>query len=339
VLSISLAAAANGTQPVNNASGGKALVEFKAPDNPAKKETPRSRTFLFTYSATVTGLPAGKTARIWLPVPPSNEEQEVKIVSKELPGPEKMGTEMKFGNRMLYVEAKAGPDGNIPLKVIYRITRKEVHGLQGVDQSDKDKLAKYLEPDALVPTTGKPLELLKGKKVPEDQMEAARMLYDLVNNHMRYSKEGTGWGRGDSEWACESGHGNCTDFHSLFMSLSRAKKIPAKFEIGFPLPEKRGAGEVPGYHCWAYFYAEGKGWIPVDISEANKDPKKRDYYFGNLTESRVAFSTGRDLELVPKQTGKALNFFVYPYVEVDGKPYPADKVMRKFSFEDVKHNG
>jgi hypothetical protein len=76
--------------------------------------------------------------------------------------------------------------------------------------------------------------------------------------------------------------------------------------------------------------------VPVDISEANKNPKLRDYYFGNLTPDRITFSTGRDIVLAPKQEGPPLNFFVYPYVEVGGKPYPADKVKRKFSYEDVK---
>ena len=167
-----------------------------------------------------------------------------------------------------------------------------------------------------------------------DQMALGKMLYDLVNNHMKYSKEGIGWGQGDAVWACDSKYGNCSDFHSLFISLARSQKIPSKFEIGFPLPEARGRGEIPGYHCWAKFRPTGKDWIPVDISEANKNPKMKDYYFGNLTEDRITFSTGRDIELVPKQSGDPLNFIVYPYVEVDGKPWPAEKIRRKFSYED-----
>src|SRR5262245_35663240 len=35
---------------------------------PGGKQAARSRTFLFTYAATVKGLEAGKTARVWLPV-------------------------------------------------------------------------------------------------------------------------------------------------------------------------------------------------------------------------------------------------------------------------------
>ena len=126
-------------------------------------------------------------------------------------------------------------------------------------------------------------------------MAKAKELYDIVNGMMRYAKEGTEWGRGDVNWVCDSRFGNCTDFHSLFIALARSQKIPAKFEIGFGMPEKRGAGEVAGYHCWAKFKPEGKGWVPVDISEANKNPKLKDYYFGNLTEDRVTFTTGRDL--------------------------------------------
>jgi hypothetical protein len=61
-----------------------------------------------------------------------------------------------------------------------------------------------------------------------------------------------------------------------------------------------------------------------------------EYYFGNLTADRVALSIGRDLTLVPKQDGPPLNFFVYPYAEVDGKPLAAEKIKRKVSFEDVE---
>ena len=305
------------------------------PEAPSLIAAPRTRSFLFTYSATVTGLAPGQLARIWLPVPPSNDDQEVKIEARDLPAEGKIGTEKQYGNQILYVEAKAKEDGTLPLKMVYRVTRKELKGEVGKMADDLGRLARYLEADARVPIEGKPLDLIKGRDLPMDQVAVARVLYDVVNNHMRYSKEGTGWGNGDSVWACDSKYGNCSDFHSLFISLARSQKIPAKFEMGFPLPDKHGAGDIPGYHCWAKFRPTGKGWVPVDISEANKNPNMKEYYFGNLTENRLAFSTGRDLELVPKQDGGPLNFLIYPYVEVNGKPYPGDKVTRKFSYADL----
>jgi transglutaminase-like putative cysteine protease len=304
----------------------------------AKSSSLRSRSFDFTYEATVADLPAGKIARVWLPVPPSNEDQEAKILTEEIPLGGHIAREPVYNNHILYIEVK-GKGAAMPIALTYRVTRREVKTDPNKQPDDMEKPARFLQPDARVPINGKPLELIKDKQVPTDQVAAAKFFYNVVNGHMRYSKEGTGWGRGDSVWACQSGYGNCSDFHSLFISLARSSSIPAKFEIGFPLPEKHGKGEIPGYHCWAKFRPSGKDWIPVDISEANKNPKLKDYYFGNLTENRVAFSIGRDIDLVPKQDGEPLNFFVYPYVEVDGKPYPGEKIHKKFSFKDVEIKG
>src|SRR5262245_9604689 len=63
--------------------------------------------FTFTYQATVTGLKEGQEARIWLPVPSTSPEQEVKIDAKSLPEDAKMGRESTYGNRILYLERKA----------------------------------------------------------------------------------------------------------------------------------------------------------------------------------------------------------------------------------------
>jgi uncharacterized protein (TIGR03000 family) len=316
-------------------AGDLSKVDFTEPDvgdGVSRTDAPRSRTFQFTYGAIINGLKPDEAARVWLPVPQSSHEQDVTVVSS--PNGAKINKEKKHGNAMYFCEAKADADGKIAVEMVFFVKRKEVKGEGKLSADEAAKLNDFLKPDATVPIEGKPLELIKDKKLPTDQIALARVLYDAVNGHMRYSKEGQGWGRGDSVWACESGYGNCTDFHSLFMSLARANKIPTKFEIGFPIPEKRGSGEVSGYHCWAKFRPEGKGWIAVDISEANKNPKLKDYYFGSLTEDRVTFTTGRDLELSPKQDGEPLNFFIYPYVEVGGKPYPQEKIVRKFSYRD-----
>jgi transglutaminase-like putative cysteine protease len=314
-----------------------ALAAFPAGAGASQPTGPKSRTFSFTYAGTVTGLQPGELARVWLPVPPSNADQDARLLKKDLPAEGKISRELVYGNDVLYFEAKADADGKVPFELVWSVTRREVRTESSLAAPvDEAVVARLLKPDAMVPIDGKPLELIKGKELPKDDTAAARVFYDTVNGHMRYSKEGTDWGRGDSAWACESGRGNCSDFHSLFISLARSRKIPAKFEIGFPLPEKRGSGEITGYHCWAKFLPAGKAWVPVDISEANKNPKLRDYYFGHLTEDRVCFSTGRDLELVPKQDGPAVNFLVYPYVEVGGKPYAQEKIQKRFTFADAK---
>ena len=64
-----------------------------------------------------------------------------------------------------------------------------------------------------------------------------------------------------------------------------------------------------------------------------KAKQKQDYFFGSVDANCVHLSIGRDIALSFKQDGPALNYFVYPYVEVDGKPY--DKLDKQFSFEEV----
>ena len=67
---------------------------------------------------------------------------------------------------------------------------------------------------------------------------------------------------------------------------------------------------------------------------ADPGTQSPDGYVGRLPPNRVTFSIGRDLTLEPKQAGGPVNFLVYPYVEADGKPHPADKVKGTFAFAD-----
>jgi transglutaminase-like putative cysteine protease len=152
-------------------------------------------------------------------------------------------------------------------------------------------------------------------------LDMARAIYNHVVSTVKYDKTGKGWGRGDIYYACSERRGNCTDFHAIFIGYCRALGIPARFAIGFPLPADRGQGQIAGYHCWAEFYAKGIGWVPIDASEAAKNPSKREYFFGAHDENRIEFTNGRDVVLTPEQHSAPLNYFVYPYAEADGKPF------------------
>jgi transglutaminase-like putative cysteine protease len=195
---------------------------------------------------------------------------------------------------------------------------------------------RFVAPDKLVPTTGIPAELAAKHvaNVEGGDYEKGHAIYEYVLANMRYDKSGTGWGHGDTLYACNAKRGNCTDFHSLFISMARSQGIPSRFEIGFPIPANEHSGEIAGYHCWADFYAKYRGWVPVDISEAWKHPERQDFYFGHWDDNRIQFSIGRDITLSPRQDGEPLNYFVYPYVEVAGKEY--SNVSTHFSFEDAE---
>ena len=298
-----------------------------------------SRHFTFHYAFTVKNVPVGKRVRLWIPAAQSDEYQEVKIVSAKGDLSLKRTREARFGNEIYYAEVDKASAADLHFEVEYDFTRHERNALNPAPKpstvalSGKDR-TQDLQPDALVPITGLPAELaVKVTTGKSDPLDKARAIYDYVFTTMKYDKTGTGWGHGDVLYACDAKKGNCTDFHSLFIAMARSQGIPARFEIGFPLPSDKHSGEIAGYHCWSDFYVDGKGWIPVDISEAWKHPEKRDYFFGSHDVNRVQFTMGRDLKLSPSQNGKPLNYFVYPYVEVDGQEY--GNLSLAFSFADV----
>jgi transglutaminase-like putative cysteine protease len=309
-----------------------AVTAFTTDTAPTLKDT---RSFTFVYDVQLKDLPAqAQRAKIWIPLAVSGPAQTVTVEDIASPVRTTETRDPEYGNRMLFAEVPLSADSAAHFTVRYRVTRRLYSGQPGVPSGESAPLDRYLQRDSLVPIDGKMKsladEITQGKREPKD---IARSIYDYVFTTMRYDKSGTGWGRGDAIWACDAKRGNCTDFHSLFIALMRAEKIPARFEIGFPLPGNTTEGNIAGYHCWAEFYVDGQGWIPVDISEAWKAPALRDTFFGHLDVNRMQFTIGRDITLSPRQDGDPLNYFIYPYVEVDGKPYTA--VEEHFSFRDI----
>jgi transglutaminase-like putative cysteine protease len=161
-----------------------------------------------------------------------------------------------------------------------------------------------------------------GEKRSAGTLMQARALYDYVIDNMRYAKW-KNYGTGDAVYACDALTGNCTEFHSLFISLARSAGIPSRFAVGASIPSERDEGGIDGYHCWAEFYAEGKWW-PIDISEANKYTALSTYYFGRHPANRIEFTRGRDLVLEPGPKTGPINFLAYPVMEVGGSPVLVD---------------
>jgi transglutaminase-like putative cysteine protease len=304
-------------------------------------QTPAQRSFRFTYSFTVREVPAGKPLSVWFPEAVSDQWQDVKVVTQNGDLPLHLTKDKQYGDAMFHAETASANKPEYHFEVTYEVTRRERIGYRdghftgSGEKTPKLMLARFTQPDALVPTHGRLADLATTEVKNANAItpiQKARAIYDYVFSTLRYDKSGTGWGRGDSEWACEAKHGNCTDFHSLFASMARSQNVPTRFAIGFPLPANKQSGSIAGYHCWADFNVD-RHWVPIDISEAWKAQEKKDYYFGSHDANRVQFSIGRDITLSPPQKGKPLNYFVYPYIEVDGAEFL--NVKNDFSFADL----
>lgn len=321
-----------------------ALIGMSVIGGTASADLPDSirqpRTVELFYSINVSRISKdAEDAFAWVPLPQSTPDQIAEDVRIESEWPHEVLSEEVFGNQFVRFDfsdaigtgetAKAG-------KITLRVTRRAraTPARNTVAGDTAEELARFLLPSKLVSIEGAvadEADRIVGDEV--DPLIRARLLYDNIVDTVAYGKSGDGWGRGDSQFACDVRTGNCTDFHSLFMGEARHLGIPTRFVMGFGLPDKRGEGTIGGYHCWAEFYVDGYGWISIDASEAHRSPLKRDLLFGGLDTSRVQFTKGRDIHL-PKAQGAPVNFSIYPYVEVDGKPHP--NVEFTVTFKDVE---
>ena len=253
-------------------------------------------------------------ARVWLPLARTDSFQTVTAEDVSIPIRWEKVRDRDYGNDICVLHPQPSDSGKT-IELRYRVVRRE----KAAYPANSEDAARFLRPEKLVPVneTFKTLatNATAGK---ENDLERAKALYDHVIGRMRYDKSGTGWGRGDALYACDARTGNCTDFHAYFIALARSVGIPARFAIGATIPADKNEGTIDGYHCWAEFFAAGR-WVPVDISEAWKNPKLGDYYFGHNPANRFELTKGRDLVVDPAPSSGSINFLAYPLLEMNGE--------------------
>jgi transglutaminase-like putative cysteine protease len=313
------------------------LLAFCLIAMPAAAASADTRIFQFSYEIAAQDFPLGEAVDIYIPMPAQyTVGQKILMESLQSSVPGEVGLETANGSTYYRLHRPAGSTIPLSATLSWTVARDPVSATP--DSLSAAQQARYLAADALVPVGHEILQpiLAEIHEMRNDDSPAAtaRAIYDWVVDNVEYKKVGTGWGNGDTFWACNERYGNCTDFHSLFIALARSEGIPARFEMGFPIPADRKAGEIGGYHCWVQFYLPERGWVPIDASEAAKNPALRDALFGGHPADRIHFSTGRDLVLSAASAEAPLNYFIYPYVEIGGKPWPG-KVTPRFSFTEV----
>jgi transglutaminase-like putative cysteine protease len=267
-------------------------------------------------------------ARLWIPLAKTDAFQTVTREETSIPIQWEKIQDRDYGNDICVLHPQQADSGKT-IELRYLVVRKE----KAAYPANGEDATRFLRPEKLVPVneTFKTLaeQATAGKK---GDLERAKALYDHVLGRMRYDKSGTGWGRGDAMYACDAKTGNCSDFHAYFIALARSSGIPARFAIGATIPAEKNEGAIEGYHCWAEFFADGR-WVPVDISEAWKNPALADYYFGHNPANRFELTKGRDLIVDPPPATGPINFLAYPLLEMDGKVL---KPETSFAFKRVR---
>ncbi len=290
---------------------------------PQEKIEPKSATFEFNYNVDFT---ESGYLKAWIPLPQTNQHQIISNLSIDTELNMYIAKDDIYRNTFIVLDGQVMAPQSVDIS--YTFTRKETQSYY--DQTSEMMFSVYKAEMDLVPRDVRFEKI--SKSIISDGVLFGRELYNYVLDHMTYDKSGEGWGHGDAIYASDSARGDCTDFHSLFNAVSRTHGIPSRFNIGFPIADTT-EGDVAEYHCWTEYYTDEKGWIPVDISEADKRPEKAAYYYGHLDERRIMLSVGRDIRLPNGAPSDVANFSVYPYVKIDGKV--SESFTKFFSFKEV----
>jgi len=296
----------------------------------------------------------GKTTSLWLPLPGDTEYQ--KVTSIHYSGTysdAEIFTEAVYGASALHAlwSGIAGPkDISISIDAEIRARYFDL-SLESRNEGLPESVCLFLEPTAHIPTDG--IVKQYADKITNGATNAVakvRAIYDWIIENTHRDSSTALCGLGDVKSMLESGQlcGKCVDINSLFVALARAVGIPAREVYGIRVADSELAkplgntGDIStAQHCKSEVYLVGYGWVPIDSADVVKAieeklasvevQKIRAYLFGNGEANWLAFNHGRDFMLNPPQSGPPLNYFMYPYCEVDGHRILADG--ERFNFE------
>ncbi len=295
----------------------------------------KDRQGIVTFKINLNAQKGSNNARLWLPYPLSGEHQRI----------ENLTIEGNFDNSSVYREPKSGAiyhfsewrgvSDSKTLVMSFKVKAVEriVKDLRDTNDPVPEKVKEYLKSNRWITTNGKIKELAdKITKNKKGILEKSRAVYDWVVENTRRDPGVKGCGLGIVEQMMIKQGGKCVDISSIYIALARAAGVPAREVFGIRLGKKAEQDITGNYHCWAEFFLPGTGWIPVDPADVRKimlvknlslkkAQKYREYYFGAVDEFRITLEkSGRGLKLLPLQESGPLNYLMYPYAEIDGKP-------------------
>ena len=302
--------------------------------------------------------PAGtKTLKVWVPVPQDDAGQTVTAGEWSVfpSGVEPtFHTEKVFGNRFASFEFDA-PQGAQIITHTFKATvwqldwRVEARKVEGVSKWPgpfdpyRRSESRILVDDRVKRLAGD----LVGNGGPAGDLAA---IMDWVQANMTYDHSATSL-VASTDHALTKKRGDCSDYHGLCASLTRAIGLPTRVTYGLHLFPKN----LP-VHCKCEVYLHPYGWVSFDLSETQRLVKaieaagdltateKKELATAALARLRRGFrdntwllvTKGTDYELAPAAAAGKVPLVPTIYAEADGKPLPlpdpADPTKREFAW-------
>lgn len=295
---------------------------------------------------------SGSTARLWLPLPDTNDSAFQFTQGSNWSGNATKASFSTIGASSFPVftaewQGKQKDDQrHVTVSCIVKTSDHSVNLSEHPvsTRSIPNNVKNYLASSHLKPINGivreTAISIIKENNAATT-LEQARAIYDWVIDNTRYDEEIRGRGKGDVKSMFEKNTltGKCVDINSLFVNLARAANIPARNQYGIRMNESKLHQSIGKYgdisqsqHCRPEFYLAGSGWIPVNPADVKQvsalediplDEQKmillREKFFGTWEMNWVTFNHAEDLLLASNSIAGKLPFFMFPHAEIDGK--------------------
>ena len=301
-------------------------------------------TFAVDFSAVVTAPYHTEVLRVWMPIPPSDDVQQIserQLSTFPMNVEPEIDEESVFGNRFAYFEFH-NPHGAQIIRHRFNATVSNVHwNLEPqrvtLPQTMDGELAASLKPQE-VATTEKFKNIFRTIKPNATEGSSAKNLFqamawieeNLTYDHVHASLQA------DANHALMQQRGHCSDYHGLCSTFGRTLGFPSRVTYGLALFPKNSPS-----HCKMEALLPPYGWVSFDLSETQKMIRKiaadesldqqtkdrlttaaRQRLVGGFREnSWLMMTRGENYELVPRAS-RPVAVVRTIYAEADGVPLP-----------------
>ncbi len=258
-------------------------------------------------------------------VPQSNERQKLRNLNFS-PAPARMVKD-EFGNTFAVFrknELRNGDTLRVGWTASVRIRRiehrVEVSALKPLSATPEEIRKRYLRDGPIYCLDDRRLKTgaRRAARGAKNSLDLAFRLNEYVRKKICYLNDGR-WDSAPVTLA--NGHGSCSEYNFLFMSLCRLNGLAARY-VG--ASAFRGDGVVyrdTVHHRWSEVFLPGHGWFPVDVA-------RNDGEDGNPVNGCFG-TTSRDLLVTMKGDGGSKKPLEWGYVARLSSNKEGDAVVRR----------
>jgi transglutaminase-like putative cysteine protease len=344
---------------VARADNPKTVLDPNQPYQGAKSDPV---TYQVDLQFVVTPPDHAKTLKVWVPLPPSNEAQEVsgrELSTFPLKVTPKIAKEPLYGNEFAYFEFDH-PQGAQIVRHKFTVKTWEMRWNINPDRVTRVEkwpaaFDKYLRSERLIVVDDRFRDLAKQIiKLSKGQAQDLAAVMAWIQDNLKYDHANASL-QASALHALEKKAGHCSDYHGLCTALGRSLGYPTRVAYGInPFPKNSPS------HCKLEAFLPAYGWVAFDISETQQmilriqnDPKLDAAKKEKLTRAATdrllkgfrdntwfMQTRGTDYDLVPP-AGKRVAVVRTIYAEADGvalaEPDPANAKQREFAWMSVHH--